>query len=86
MDRINKALHNCGYQMRRFETMYNGHMGRKLSAMIFLGPTYYQGLKHMVDDKMHSRGCGPIQILTQIPIEGCSHDGGAFDQFKKQRR
>ena len=35
--------------------MYSGHTGRKMNTQIFLGPTYYQRLKHMVDDKIHSR-------------------------------
>ncbi|MCL7028103.1 hypothetical protein MKW94_006797 [Papaver nudicaule] len=39
VDNISNALHKYGYQMRGFETMYNGHTGRKLMAMIFLGPT-----------------------------------------------
>ena len=39
---ISKALHKCGYQMRGNEVMYNGHTGRRMEAMIFLGPTYYQ--------------------------------------------
>lgn len=76
VDNISKALHKCGYQMRGFEVMYNGHTGRRLSAHIFLGPTYYQRLKHMVDDKIHSRGRGPVQILTRQPAEGRSRDGG----------
>ncbi|GFZ03056.1 DNA-directed RNA polymerase family protein [Actinidia rufa] len=76
VDNISKALHKCGFQMRGFETMYNGHTGRRLTAMIFLGPTYYQRLKHMVDDKIHSRGRGPVQILTRQPAEGRSRDGG----------
>ncbi|CAN4097057.1 unnamed protein product [Withania somnifera] len=76
VDSISKALHKCGYQMRGFERMYNGHTGRALTAMIFLGPTYYQRLKHMVDDKIHSRGRGPVQILTRQPAEGRSRDGG----------
>ncbi|KAL2253204.1 UNVERIFIED_CONTAM: DNA-directed RNA polymerase II subunit RPB2 [Sesamum indicum] len=76
VDNISKALHKCGYQMRGFETMYNGHTGRRLTAMIFLGPTYYQRLNHMVDDKIHSRGRGPVQILTRQPAEGRSRDGG----------
>eukprot|EP00897_Mesotaenium_endlicherianum_P010856 jgi/Mesen1/979/ME000012S00529 len=76
VDSISKALHKCGYQMRGFEVMYNGHTGRRLQAQIFLGPTYYQRLKHMVDDKIHSRGRGPVQILTRQPAEGRSRDGG----------
>ncbi|KAK2451642.1 DNA-directed RNA polymerase II subunit RPB2 [Trifolium repens] len=76
VDSISKSLHKCGYQMRGLETMYNGHTGRRLSAMIFLGPTYYQRLKHMVDDKIHSRGRGPVQILTRQPAAGRSRDGG----------
>ena len=45
-----------------FQVMYNGHTGRKMNAQIFLGPTYYQRLKHMVDDKIHSRARGPLQV------------------------
>lgn len=66
----------CGYQSRGWETMFNGHTGRKLEAQVFLGPTYYQRLKHMVDDKIHSRGRGPVQILTRQPVEGRARDGG----------
>ena len=76
VEEIANALHKCGYQRHGNERMYNGHTGRSLPAMIFLGPTYYQRLKHMVDDKIHSRGRGPTQILTRQPMEGRSRDGG----------
>jgi DNA-directed RNA polymerase II subunit RPB2 len=56
--------------------MYNGQTGEQYRAMIFCNPKYYQRLKHMVDDKYHSRESGPIQTLTRQPAEGRSRDGG----------
>ncbi|ORZ39196.1 hypothetical protein BCR44DRAFT_53944 [Catenaria anguillulae PL171] len=73
---ISQQLAQHGFQQRGFEVMYNGHTGRKLDAQVFFGPTYYQRLKHMVDDKIHSRARGPQQILTRQPVEGRSRDGG----------
>ncbi|KAI9835420.1 MAG: DNA-dependent RNA polymerase II [Sarea resinae] len=76
VDSVSKLLREHGYQSRGFEVMYNGHTGRKLRAQVFLGPTYYQRLRHMVDDKIHARARGPVQILTRQPVEGRARDGG----------
>jgi DNA-directed RNA polymerase II subunit RPB2 len=73
---IATLLHRHGYQMRGAEVVYSGHTGRKLEAQLFLGPTYYQRLKHLVDDKMFSRARGRVQILTRQPVEGRSRGGG----------
>ncbi|KIY69164.1 DNA-dependent RNA polymerase II second largest subunit [Cylindrobasidium torrendii FP15055 ss-10] len=76
VESVSEVLRNQGYQSRGLEVMYHGHTGKKLAAQIYLGPTYYQRLKHMVDDKIHSRARGPVQILTRQPVEGRSRDGG----------
>ena len=39
--------------------MYSGLSGEQIKTEIFMGPTYYQRLKIMVADKMHSRSTGP---------------------------
>ena len=76
VESVSIFLRQKGYQSRGLEVMYHGHTGRKLQAQVYLGPTYYQRLKHMVDDKIHSRARGPVQILTRQPVEGRSRDGG----------
>ncbi|CAG9460853.1 unnamed protein product [Pedinophyceae sp. YPF-701] len=73
---ISDELHALGYQRHAWEQMYSGHTGRPLANQIFLGPTYYQRLKHMVEDKIHSRRIGAVTSLTRQPMEGRARDGG----------
>jgi DNA-directed RNA polymerase II subunit RPB2 len=56
--------------------MYNGFTGEEIEMGLYIKPTYYQRLKHMVDDKIHARPEGIIQTLTRQPTEGRSKDGG----------
>ncbi|KAI3386255.1 hypothetical protein SNEBB_000353 [Seison nebaliae] len=76
VEKIAERLKEARYHKYGYEVMYNGYTGRKLNTQIFLGPTYYQRLKHMVDDKIHSRARGPVQNLNRQPMEGRSRDGG----------
>ncbi|UYV82437.1 POLR2B [Cordylochernes scorpioides] len=76
VQKISTLLRDYGYQLRGEEVMYNGFSGRKFNCQIFLGPTYYQRLKHMVDDKIHSRARGPLQNIVRQPTEGRARDGG----------
>ena len=71
-----EILEKLGYQPHGTETMYCGITGKKMKSEIFIGPTYYMRLKHMVLDKVHSRSIGPRQALTRQPLEGRSRDGG----------
>lgn len=70
------TLQCLGFERAGNEILYNGRTGEQLSTEIFIGPTYYQRLKHMVDDKTHSRPTGPSVTLTRQPAEGRSRDGG----------
>lgn len=76
VDRLCTELHELGFQRHGYETMYNGFTGEILEASIFMGPTYYQRLKHLVGAKIHARNHGSIQALTRQPLEGRSRDGG----------
>jgi DNA-directed RNA polymerase II subunit RPB2 len=74
---IAKVLEESGMERYGNEIMYNGRTGEQIRTEIFIGPTYYQRLKHMVSDKVHSRGSnGPIVMLTRQPSEGRARSGG----------
>ena len=77
VESIAKVLEMSGMERYGNEIMYNGRTGEQIKTEIFIGPTYYQRLKHMVADKVHSRGSnGPIVMLTRQPSEGRSKNGG----------
>jgi len=69
-------LQKYGYEEWGNEIMYNGMTGDQLKTEIFIGPTYYQRIKIMVADKMHSRSTGPKQNLTRQPVGGRANNGG----------
>ena len=74
---IGKVLtEKCGMERHGNEILYNGQTGVQMNVSFFMGPTYYQRLKHMVEDKIHSRATGPKVLLTRQPPEGRSRDGG----------
>jgi DNA-directed RNA polymerase II subunit RPB2 len=73
---ISKELQKIGYESYGNEILYNGLTGDQLETSVFIGPVFYQRLKHMVSDKQHSRSIGPMVNLTRQPAEGRSRDGG----------
>ena len=73
---ICKILQGLGYERNGNDILYNGMTGEQLETEIFIGPVFYQRLKHMVLDKEHSRSVGPMVVLTRQPAEGRARDGG----------
>jgi|TARA_Y100000992_G_C21273979_1_gene498761 DNA-directed RNA polymerase II subunit RPB2 len=73
---IRKELTKNNFEENGNEILYNGLTGEQIETSIFVGPCFYQRLKHMVSDKAHSRSIGPMVNLTRQPAEGRSRDGG----------
>jgi DNA-directed RNA polymerase II subunit RPB2 len=65
-----------GFHSNGNEIMYNGMTGEQMETEIFMGPTYYLRLKHMVKDKVNFRARGPTTALTRQPVSGRANDGG----------
>jgi DNA-directed RNA polymerase II subunit RPB2 len=69
-------LTKAGFNHTGNHIVYNGMTGEQLQANIYMGPTYYMRLKHMVKDKINYRARGPNQQLTRQPVQGRANDGG----------
>ena len=65
------GFHSSGNQL-----LYNGMTGEQIYSEIFMGPTYYMRLKHMVKDKINYRARGPRTALTRQTVQGRANDGG----------
>lgn len=76
VEEMSQVLVDHGFSWEGKDYFTSGITGEPQEAYIFNGPIYYQRLKHMVQDKMHSRSRGPRAILTRQPTEGRSRDGG----------
>ena len=71
-----KMLVNAGFHSSGNQLLYNGLNGEQIMTNIFIGPTYYMRLKHMVKDKINYRARGPNTMLTRQPVQGRANDGG----------
>jgi len=76
VEEISRQLLALGHERHGEELMYNGLTGEQFQTSVFVGPCFYQRLKHMVVDKEHSRSHGPMTSLTRQPTEGRARDGG----------
>lgn len=68
-------LEEAGMDRYGNEIMYNGMTGEQINTEIFMGPIFYERLKHMVQDKINYRRTGRNTLLTRQPVQGRSNGG-----------
>lgn len=73
---ICEQLEKAGYDRYGRVKLHNGFTGEEYDGLAFMGPTFYQRLRHMAKDKDHARSRGPVQMLSRQPTEGRARDGG----------
>lgn len=73
---VRAALLQAGFEPYGSEVLYNGQTGEMMDADIFMGPIYYQRLKHMVEDKINYRSTGPREAMTHQATHGRGNEGG----------
>ena len=71
-----EILTKLGYHSSGEEVLYNGYTGQQIESRIYMAPTYYMRLKHMVKDKVNFRALGPRSALTRQTVGGRANDGG----------
>ena len=69
-------LIDSGFHSSGNEILYNGMTGEQINSDIYIGPTYYMRLKHMVKDKINHRERGRREMLTRQTVQGRANDGG----------
>jgi DNA-directed RNA polymerase II subunit RPB2 len=52
VEHIGDLLQKAGLERMGNHVLYNSRTGEQIHTKVFMGPTYYQRLKHMVDDKV----------------------------------
>jgi DNA-directed RNA polymerase II subunit RPB2 len=75
-EKTKEELNKLNFHSSGTEILYNGMSGEQLESNIFIGPTYYLRLKHMVADKINFRERGPNTSLTRQPVQGRANEGG----------
>uniref|UniRef100_A0A0E0BC71 DNA-directed RNA polymerase n=1 Tax=Oryza glumipatula TaxID=40148 RepID=A0A0E0BC71_9ORYZ len=76
VDELGPMLASYGFNYHGTEILYSGVFGTEMKCEIFLGPVYYQRLRHMVSDKFQVRTTGRIDQITRQPIGGRKYGGG----------
>ncbi|XP_051129434.1 DNA-directed RNA polymerases IV and V subunit 2 [Andrographis paniculata] len=73
---ITSQLHRLGFSRWGHERVFDGRTGEMVRSLIFMGPTFYQRLTHMAEDKVKFRNTGPVHPLTRQPVADRKRFGG----------
>ncbi|KAL6569795.1 DNA-directed RNA polymerase I subunit RPA2 [Orobanche minor] len=76
VDELGSKLIARGFNYHGLEVLYSGVYGTEMTCEIFIGPVYYQRLRHMVSDKFQVRSTGKTDQVTRQPIKGRKRGGG----------
>jgi DNA-directed RNA polymerase I subunit RPA2 len=57
VDELGPMLASYGFNHHGTEVLYSGLFGNEMTCEIFIGPVYYQRLRHMVSDKFQVSNC-----------------------------
>ncbi|OWM84292.1 hypothetical protein CDL15_Pgr027061 [Punica granatum] len=84
IDDIADQLHRVGYTKWGNERVYDGRTGKAAESLILVGPTFYQRLVHMAEDKLKFRSTDPIHPLTRQPVFDRKRFGGiSFGEMER---
>ena len=77
LNSMSQEMKKYGFNPHGDECLIDGRTGEMMTTKIFMGPVYYQRLRHMVSDKIHIRTPGaPRSILSKQPVAGRGNGGG----------
>lgn len=76
IDQIMATLRQYGFNQYSNEVLVSGQTGKRIKTEIFMGPVYYQALRHHVKDKIQMRSRGAVNPTTHQPVGGRIRRGG----------
>lgn len=66
VDDLGEMLRSHGFNYHGVEVLYSGVYGTELTCEIFIGPVYYQRLRHMVSDKFQVRASFMLFLKLKV--------------------
>uniref|UniRef100_A0A803N1C3 DNA-directed RNA polymerase subunit beta n=2 Tax=Chenopodium quinoa TaxID=63459 RepID=A0A803N1C3_CHEQI len=85
VESITEQLHRAGFSRWGNERVYNGRTGEMIRTLLFMGPTFYQRLDHMSEDRYKFRNTGPVLPLTRQPVLDKKRFGGIrFGEMERE--